>query len=196
MCGEQFKFSCNTVKNTGIIPACAGNSQRLLFFHNADRDHPRVCGEQKFENYDEFIKKGSSPRVRGTVIAGGVIIAAGGIIPACAGNSCLVNVYVCPRWDHPRVCGEQPIALNDKGSSPRVRGTVSRSSARMCHKGIIPACAGNSKLHLVNDKICPSTMLSIFNYLRIIPACAGNRRSEQILMLLWWDHPRVCGEQC
>ena len=53
-------------------------------------------------------------------------------------------------WDHPRVCGEQiiKVTLDDskEGSSPRVRGTEGMGVSKLDLKGIIPACAGNSKI--------------------------------------------------
>ena len=52
------------------------------------------------------------------------------------------------------MCGEQSAALRPtlkfKGSSPRVRGAAKRRVAFVAALGIIPACAGSSKL--VHDK--------------------------------------------
>ena len=71
-------------------------------------------------------------------------------------------------WDHPRVCGEQSIGVNNGekilGSPPRVRGTEPLLNAQMISAGITPACAGNS----------------------LTPVFAGETTT---------DHPRVCGEQ-
>ena len=112
---------------TRIIPACAGNSRLRVAEMRGDRDHPRVCGEQKASMTDLVISPGSSPRVRGTGKTVSLGASALGIIPACAGNRYSDNGCDAPPWDHPRVCGEQikvylPCPL-DKGSSPRVRGT-------------------------------------------------------------------------
>ena len=51
----------------GIIPACAGNRQRVSLTRKARRDHPRVCGEQRNLRGKMSRREGSSPRVRGTV---------------------------------------------------------------------------------------------------------------------------------
>ena len=50
--------------------------------------------------------------------------------------------------DHPRVCGERGFALLlgrfDRGSSPRVRGTLELEPPHITPFRIIPACAGNA----------------------------------------------------
>ena len=50
----------------GITPACAGNSSAVPVEPIPERDHPRVCGEQKREPGEWEVVKGSPPRVRGT----------------------------------------------------------------------------------------------------------------------------------
>ncbi len=154
--------------STGIIPACAGNRAILIATIAAERDHPRVCGEQKNLQIFQNSLMGSSPRVRGTARRAQRDLANNGIIPACAGNRC--NRTDCKLFsrDHPRVCGEQRQAWYfgrlRRGSSPRVRGTVPCTTPTTTSLGIIPACAGNSR-------------------------CTQGRRRRR------WDHPRVCGEQ-
>ena len=91
---------------------------------------------------------GSSPRMRGTL----VVIVAGvgfsGIIPAYAGNTSHASAACSRRWDHPRVCGEHALlhALMNhvRGSSPRMRGTLSPPVFLRVRPGIIPAYAGNT----------------------------------------------------
>ena len=106
MCGEQkersasispFEGSSPRVRGTaehrskgsnfqGIIPACAGNSCEAVFVAIYSGDHPRVCGEQLIVRLVNMFVKGSSPRVRGTVIRMYLLAGSKGIIPACAGN--------------------------------------------------------------------------------------------------------------
>ena len=90
------------------------------------------------------------------------------ITPACAGNSWRRRSYRGLRWDHPRVCGEQPAHHGPdhgpQGSPPRVRGT-----------GLCPGEAGRIR--------------------RITPACAGNSWHVPQGPGRFQDHPRVCGEQ-
>ncbi len=134
----------------------------------AQRDHPRVCGEQVTRWSAIAWRLGSSPRVRGTDTKCIGKCNKRGIIPACAGNSVGGEFSTAVRRDHPRVCGEQPThkqpSETEPGSSPRVRGTVYFLWQVVLLRGIIPACAGNR------------TPLA-----RI---CIRQR-----------DHPRVCGEQ-
>ena len=132
----------------GITPACAGN-----------RTTPPIPAAAR---------RGSPPRVRGTVVDATWEQVVGRITPACAGNSCALPKLPQMSRDHPRVCGEQGLALvmiqGKHGSPPRVRGTVHIPFPPHPGLGITPACAGNS--------------------LRV-RAC--DRHPQ--------DHPRVCGEQ-
>ncbi len=151
-----------------IIPACAGNSSGRSTKRGRSRDHPRVCGEQPVRLRCRGTSRGSSPRVRGTVLPLINVWCIDGIIPACAGNSVFQRTCFCWERDHPRVCGEQDhssrLQHNSPGSSPRVRGT-------------------------------DNTYKSKSNLLGIIPACAGNSADTPINYNSWRDHPRVCGEQ-
>ena len=139
--------------NGGITPACAGNSCGFHSnFANA-QDHPRVCGEQIAFHTSAAGISGSPPRVRGTALCSFYRLLHGGITPACAGNRCIV--WRCRRllWDHPRVCGEQFVfviaSITNRGSPPRVRGTVINAGIRDGDVGITPACAGNSHARII-----------------------------------------------
>ena len=127
-----------------------------------------MCGEQETILSVPSDRVGSSPRVRGTGNNDHRRVSAPGIIPACAGNSCLGVAMWLSMRDHPRVCGEQPTTAethrSTEGSSPRVRGTGTAAREPGSAVGIIPACAGNS--------------------------AAWNEA-----ILSGRDHPRVCGEQ-
>ena len=197
VCGEQFPrgFSSRTalgspprVRGTGwnrsvgtggagITPACAGNRFPANTFISGKTDHPRVCGEQFIINGQAFCKKGSPPRVRGTVGLGSAgtggqritpACAGSRITPACAGNRCSKPSTPPRLGDHPRVCGEQHpdrfFIGHSPGSPPRVRGTV-----------------------IKEEKMSKAA--------RITPACAGNSSSIRDVSSASRDHPRVCGEQ-
>ena len=89
-------------------------------------------------------------------------------IPACAGNRS-VTAWVRGHPEvHPRVCGEQHLAIlairAADGSSPRVRGTA----------------------HCSEESLDEG---------RFIPACAGNRSRRETAIRRSTVHPRVCGEQ-
>ena len=110
----------------GIIPACAGSTYGLASICSKTRDHPRMCGEHNSILIVGGTYPGSSPHVRGArhELCHGSFWS--GIIPACAGSTCLVpSLSLLPR-DHPRMCGEHPCCntTNNRvpGSSPHVRG--------------------------------------------------------------------------
>ena len=151
-----------------------------------------------------------------------------GIIPACAGNTACRQRTVSATRDHPRVCGEHSAPdhndFSNRGSSPRVRGTLFLFFSDDAHAGIIPACAGNtssliswrrcSKDHprVCGEHASATAMTSIASgssprvrgtqqlpfqiveFLGIIPACAGNTRDGKMCITTGGDHPRVCGE--
>ena len=150
-----------------FIPACAGNIIAGKPRYAWLAVHPRVCGEHITPCCASSLLSGSSPRVRGTLLAPPEQLREVRFIPACAGNMTDANTRSSPVAVHPRVCGEhrldwQPNGLGG-GSSPRVRGT-SAPSAR-----------------------APRLV-------RFIPACAGNIVASVEISLKTTVHPRVCGE--
>ena len=154
-------------RQTGIIPAYAGNTFHMTSIMVHRRDHPRVCGEHEWKWYYDKFPQGSSPRMRGTLAYFRVERRYYGIIPAYAGNTELPRDWRDTFWDHPRVCGEHRAFIKfcavNLGSSPRMRGTHYKSGRTVYGTGIIPAYAGNTDI----DFVCP---------------CDNG------------DHPRVCGE--
>ena len=151
-----------------------------------------------------------------------------GIIPAYAGNTDRTRSKCSEYRDHPRVCGEHPyfaITRDDnKGSSPRMRGTQNPQSALFRRNGIIPAYAGNthSRLKMLpairdHPRVCgehwplnliltypsgssprmrgtPVRRSRQYDEGRIIPAYAGNTLGGWSCSPSQEDHPRVCGE--
>ena len=193
---------------TGIIPACAGNTGSAILNGLLNGDHPRVCGEHPWRGLSRFLVLGSSPRVRGTLCAAMISSCITGIIPACAGNTQITLLPGRSPRDHPRVCGEHwavfRAIMRLAGSSPRVRGTLAFVPLAVFHRGIIPACAGNTRWcpgRSADDgdhpRVCGEhcmavaslvdvsgssprvrgTLWRVVCYVRgrgIIPACAGN----------------------
>ena len=127
-----------------------------------------MCGEKAVGLDHQVDILGSPPHVRGKGQGQGDGCDHQGITPAYAGKSCSSRRCCGCCWDHPRVCGEKPVAMHScitsRGSSPRVRGKV---------------CTAE------HDERQPG----------IIPAYAGKRRSDWIIRSIYWDHPRVCGEK-
>ena len=151
---------------------------------------------------------GSSPRMRGTRLVPLGFSGGGGIIPAYAGNTMITLSGKSSNGDHPRVCGEHqkptPATITVKGSSPRMRGTLSAAREVGVEAGIIPAYAGNTKVRSV--PICalwgssprmrgtPLRFFAITFAIGIIPAYAGNTHCSPRQNTSGRDHPRVCGE--
>ena len=137
---------------SGIIPACAGSTRCATLFMEPPRDHPRMCGEHLPRKRRFGTNSGSSPHVRGAPVSYYSDSGGYGIIPACAGSTdCGPPVY-CPPRDHPRMCGEHyPLTRSyatGSGSSPHVRGAHTKVTAEGLPFGIIPACAGSTRLRV------------------------------------------------
>src|SRR5690606_18853686 len=108
---------------------------------------PRACGELVTTNAATSIVAGTSPRLRGTAPC---ILTDGPTeryIPAPAGNCITAAANRTGMAVHPRACGELPSgAVNvnaDRGTSPRLRGTVRIRFPAAPPKRYIPAPAGN-----------------------------------------------------
>ena len=121
-----------------IIPAWAGNTERIQGCPPIAPDHPRVGGEHRHIHFESFWNDGSSPRGRGTLLSTYSMFREFRIIPAWAGNTGSTG------WDgeHGKLYG---FVTSCSGSSPRGRGT--RETVRICNIlfRIIPAWAGNTK---------------------------------------------------
>ena len=152
---------------TGIIPACAGNTDDCPAKIVKHQDHPRMRGEHTIGGLLRVLRRGSSPHARGTLGFGGLDCGTQRIIPACAGNTWIWKALVKLIRDHPRMRGEHTclilLLVSATGSSPHARGTLFMASRTSAMVGIIPACAGNTWI---------PTML----------------KNEE------WDHPRMRGE--
>ena len=134
----------------------------------AQRDHPRLRGEQSISRKYAKQWEGSPPLARGTEKNETSNSDGNGITPACAGNSRLAVCDYCMEEDHPRLRREQTrwtmIGTGRLGSPPLARGT-----------------AFGFKQPIVIDGITP--------------ACAGNRCFATMLLMASKDHPRLRGEQ-
>ena len=152
----------------------------------------------------------------------------GGLIPACAGKTFTLNIPLEVKRAHPRVCGEND-NLSDRvhpasGSSPRVRGKRGFAKRDCDCGGLIPACAGKTATHFINEtfsrahpRVCGENFsfhtqiitqqgssprvrgkrqgqLQRPSWSGLIPACAGKTRQEEQRVLEIRAHPRVCGE--
>ena len=92
VCGEQGMGVGSNGATGGFIPACAGNRSRPMGHHARRRFIPACAGNSREVRSSKHPRRGSSPRVRGTVRP---------------------QAQAHPIWAavHPRVCGEQSITL-------------------------------------------------------------------------------------
>ncbi len=133
----------------GNTPACAGRSDGEHRPHRAEREHPRVRGEEIRGSYRWAAREGTPPRARG----GGPAAEDGDLVqgntPACAGRRCIASTPVVGGREHPRVRGEEfdprGRGRGGTGTPPRARGGGRRPVRRVGHGGNTPACAGRSR---------------------------------------------------
>ena len=212
----------------GLIPACAGKTRGPKSRTGRVPAHPRVCGENLTPSGRLVIDGGSSPRVRGKPLTLEGCVQAGRLIPACAGKTAAGSTRRPRRPAHPRVCGENALsdmgAYTGDGSSPRVRGKPAQRVAVDLVGGLIPACAGKTRLprlahrcQAAHPRVCgenlrlhrdvscgqgssprvrgkPSLIVLARGVARLIPACAGKTGTRASRASSVRAHPRVCGE--
>ena len=111
-------------------------------------DHPRGCGEHALVSYPVLCHGGSSPRMRGAHEQFWPVRQVGGIIPADAGSTSCDHDTDYHTKDHPRGCGEHwycnAVLVEERGSSPRMRGAPTHPGRRDNPQRIIPADAGST----------------------------------------------------
>ncbi len=134
----------------GIIPACAGSTAVASAGVLWPRDHPRMRGEHNTRDGDLIPSRGSSPHARGARRPSGAPDSTFGIIPACAGSTKCSSARRPAARDHPRMRGEHRKEGLDEvpvvGSSPHARGALENLGDLVGRDGIIPACAGSTKV--------------------------------------------------
>ena len=135
-----------------IIPARAGQTRWPGSRRCAPTDHPRACGANKTGIHLASYQVGSSPRVRGKLIAVRGQCLRPRIIPARAGQTSTSLRGIRPSQDHPRACGANAVNWPNFafafGSSPRVRGKLIDSSRIELSFRIIPARAGQTSFRV------------------------------------------------
>ena len=132
----------------GITPAHAGKTDPEKQSVPRKGDHPRACGENPVQSLKIFASKGSPPRMRGKLTGSQHSLHRTGITPAHAGKTVRTARPSTRRRDHPRACGENPLAsrkaMLKEGSPPRMRGKRSTTFPRAMCTGITPAHAGKT----------------------------------------------------
>ena len=150
-----------------IIPALAGNTNKLPFLRRKCRDHPRSRGEYVSPQLAGNAGLGSSPLSRGIRQELCNRARLRRIIPALAGNTRERLNGLIVDTDHPRSRGEY-------GG----------------RKAINPPAGGSSPL----SRGIQLMIASLFGEPRIIPALAGNTAGSARGRRAGWDHPRSRGE--
>ena len=132
----------------GLIPAHAGKTAARRARTRGLRAHPRACGENQKDERQMSFKTGSSPRMRGKRGCEPGHRGNLRLIPAHAGKTPKTQSHDRRRWAHPRACGENATQLvqflNEKGSSPRMRGKLFTRLGDSEHARLIPAHAGKT----------------------------------------------------
>ena len=173
-----------------IIPAHAGQTDRLSHLSRRFSDHPRACGANfGFRQILERVA-GSSPRMRGKRSGGHGRAHLRRIIPAHAGQTVSEITVSNDPTDHPRACGAtREIGLvtpAHAGSSPRMRGKLCLLFCLGIAVRIIPAHAGQTCF-----VACPVSGSS--DHPR---ACGANRRTVAIETSTSGSSPRMRGKHC
>ena len=167
-----------------------------------------MCGENGRAPEPHIVRRGSSPRVRGKpngeMRTGWLVW----LIPACAGKTGDPGVAFGLPPAHPRVCGENRLPRRTlsptSGSSPRVRGKLTRAQNFRYASGLIPACAGKTSVPPssrrrppAHPRVCGENRSGQAG--AIDPGGSSPRvRGKRFLRVFSFGpclaHPRVCGE--
>ena len=135
----------------GLIPAGAGQTPKAQESATHRGAHPRGCGADRSSHLRECAFHGSSPQVRGR--PDGVLRekAVERLIPAGAGQTTHHPGRGTSAGAHLRGCGADVMTTLSspkmEGSSPRVRGRLSRRIVGWRKPGLIPAGAGQTSSH-------------------------------------------------
>ena len=132
-----------------------------------------------------------------------------GITPAYAGKRPFQLMLARRFWDHPRLCGEKSrgvwISITISGSPPPMRGKEGEDYESQADDRITPAYAGKrtrSRGVLTSITGSPPPMRGKVTVVspesvadRITPAYAGKSLHNACQIILFQDHPRLCGEK-
>ena len=139
-------FGVDTSTTTGITPAYAGKSFSVEAATSENRDHPRLCGEKRWQYALHNSSSGSPPPMRGKASFTLACDFDHRITPAYAGKSHFCKIFFRPFRDHPRLCGEKHYLpkwrIGGRGSPPPMRGKAQLLRIPHTRGGITPAYAG------------------------------------------------------
>ncbi len=138
-----------TVIDPRIISACAEQTRSRGLPKRLTSDHLRVCGADPGVYFTQSGMAGSSPRVRSRLVPPEQGVVSAGIISACAEQTPSSPDEMSRIRDHLRVCGADrewcERTVSSAGSSPRVRSRPVASTRSPRRRGIISACAEQTR---------------------------------------------------
>ena len=109
-------------------------------------DHPRSRGVYLRSRGTRTLARGSSPLARGLLTAVAAVAWPFGIIPARAGFTVPVRLWIPAGWDHPRsrgvYCLSAHAAALRRGSSPLARGLLNSLAGSASTRGDHPRSRG------------------------------------------------------
>ena len=147
MRGKRLHDRCHRQRGR-IIPAHAGQTSWIGMNISSLSDHPRACGANLPDCKCSFTYAGSSPRMRGKLVAHTRNTLPQRIIPAHAGQTAFGSAPAYAGPDHPRACGANGKTVSHYcwrfGSSPRMRGKLVVCLLCVRFVRIIPAHAGQT----------------------------------------------------
>ena len=132
----------------GSPPHARGRRHGDVALLAPEGDHPRMRGEDCTDVRTLPPACGSPPHARGRQVRRCFRPDASRLTPACAGKTLGGCAGGLPRWDHPRMRGEDTRLLGAKvtqrGSPPHARGRLGEGAGDRPRDGITPACAGKT----------------------------------------------------
>ena len=135
-------------KTPGLIPAHAGKTHETPTKKGSSGAHPRSRGENRGRTPPPGVLRGSSPLTRGKPEPCTRTWGHRRLIPAHAGKTGQVGMFLNPARAHPRSRGENPWPTPrltmPAGSSPLTRGKPAESTLRSWKQRLIPAHAGKT----------------------------------------------------
>ena len=134
-----------------MLPTHAGDTSRLRCSSDHPSVHPRSRGEHTSPSAAASASFGSSPLARGTLAFIVIMPFLVRLIPARAGSTFPGSPRTAIVSAHPRSRGEhvapRPDGYVNPGSSPLARGTHFALSGSFRFLRLIPARAGNTRVH-------------------------------------------------
>ncbi len=136
------------VDHCRFIPTHVGNTWVTRTADARDAVHPHACGEHQEVQLKDWRFDGSSPRMWGTPGSPAQRLALRRFIPTHVGNTSKRFGRKTSATVHPHACGEHLWCLTartlERGSSPRMWGTLPIVRAAVLVERFIPTHVGNT----------------------------------------------------